>query len=369
MILAAVSISAVYNSKIINYATNGAVDYATESVKENEILDKTTSLMESAISNIESINAGNGGTSGSKEEPDEGGDDENPPPVEEPEVGIDFGDMTEEDITNNYVGKYVDYTPVSGTFSDHVGSTYSGDTQNLNTQLSTDTSLKWKILFADNNKLTLIADKSVHNGFTLEGAEGYNNGVLLLNNGCKAMYSNSSLGATGRSLKIEDIESVSEYKGATNTEYSISWSSYPNIFAQEESCAITGEYGKLGRSEQNDYVNGYSQTISNTGRQTVYSYKISTTYMLQIYLELLKTNIGNWIASRCVDFGGNDATFHMFYIEDITIDVVWLYDSGNSSYDDNSYAIRPIVEIDLTKVNVGITGTGTENDGYSLTLK
>ena len=69
-----------------------------ESVKENEIVDKTTSLMESAISNIESINAGNGGTSGSTGEPDEDGDDENPPPVEEPEVGIDFGEMTEEEI-------------------------------------------------------------------------------------------------------------------------------------------------------------------------------------------------------------------------------------------------------------------------------
>ena len=59
VILAAVSISTVYNSKIINYATNGAVDYATESVKENEILDKTTSLMESAISNLGSMNGGN----------------------------------------------------------------------------------------------------------------------------------------------------------------------------------------------------------------------------------------------------------------------------------------------------------------------
>ena len=215
MILAAVSISAVYNSKIINYATNGAVDYATESVKENEILDKTTSLMESAISNIESINAGNSGTSGSTEEPDEGDEEEpEPPPVEDPELGIDFGDMAEDEITNNYVGKYVDYTPVSGTFDDHVGDTYSGSSENV--ALSTDTSLKWQILFADSNTLTLISEKPVHNGFYLGNYNGYNNGVLLLNNACKAMYSNSSLGATGRSLKIEDIESVSSY----------GWSSY-----------------------------------------------------------------------------------------------------------------------------------------------
>ena len=59
------------------------------------------------------------------------------------------------------------------------------------------------------------------------------------------MYSNSSLGATGRSLKIEDIESVSSYGGVSNTEYSPSNRYYPNIFAQEAGGAPNGTYGSL----------------------------------------------------------------------------------------------------------------------------
>ena len=362
VILAAVSISAVYNSKIINYATNGAVDYATESVKENEILDKTTSLMESAISNIESINAENGGTSGSTgEEPE--------PPIEEPEVGIDFGDMTEEEFINNYVGKYVDYTPESGTFSDHVGTMYSGDEDSKNVEVSTDTSVKWKILFADSNTLTLISDKSVHNRFYLQSYNGYNNGVLLLNNACKAMYSNSSLGATGRSLKIEDIESISNYSGATNIEYAPSYRYYPNIFMQEEGGNTSGSYGTLGRSEQSSYVTGSSSGSSSfQGRETWYSYTMSSSYMNQKYVDLFYCLQAAWLASRCVDYGDGWFNFNIFFMDNSYVNSYTLYRSTGDT-DNNSCAIRPIVEIDLTKVNVGVTGTGADGDGYSLTLK
>ena len=105
------------------------------------------------------------------------------------------------------IGKYVDYTPISGTFSEHTN--YSGTSEN--SQISTNMNLKWRILFVDNNKLTLISDTTANGGFKLNGAEGYNNGVLLLNNACKTMYSNSSLGAVGRSIKIEDVDAVSTY--------------------------------------------------------------------------------------------------------------------------------------------------------------
>ena len=356
----------MYNSKIINYATNGAVDYATESVKENEILDKTTSLMESAISNIESINAGNGSSSGSTgEEPE--------PPVEEPEVGIDFGDMTEEEIENNYVGKYVDYTPTSGTFSDHVGATYNGYTETpANTELSTITTLKWKILNVENNILTLISDTTANTNFGLGGADGYNNGVLLLNNACKAMYSNSSLGATGRSLKIEDIESVSSFKGTDDDinygqEYNPSYKYYPNIFAQEAGGNVGSGYGTLGRSEQSSYVTGISETSTLKGIYTAYQYTMSNSYMKQIYVDLFSISTRNWLASRCVHLNSSSVFFYIFYVSGDTVYVDVLYDSNG--HWSNSYAIRPIVEIDLTKVNVGLTGTGADGDGYSLTLK
>ena len=363
--MAAVSISAVYNSNIIGFATNGAINYAEESKRENEILDHTASILESAISNIGNMN---GGTSGSTEEPE-------PPPVEEPEVGINFGNMTEEEITNNYVGQYVDYTPVSGTFDDHVGDTYSGSSDNV--ALSTDTSLKWQILFADSNTLTLISDKAVHDDFYLQGVNGYNNGVLLLNNACKAMYSNNSLGATGRSLKIEDIESVSSYNPLDDSsdygkEYTPLGKYYPNIFAQEEGGNTSGSYGTLGRSEQSSYVTGYSQAGTLKGISTYYYYTMSSSYMNQKYVTLFSCYPTSWLASRCVSCDSVIARFDMFDVRGGDVVASTMFNSYDLTYDytdDRSFTVRPVVEIDLTKVNVGVTGTGADGDGYSLTLK
>ena len=101
--------------------------------------------------------------------------------------------------------------------------------------MSTITTLKWRILDASDNRLTLISDTTANTGFTLQGADGYNNGVLLLNNACKAMYSNSGLGAIGRSINIEDIEDVSSYEVSNKETVSIpSYRNYPNIYALEK---------------------------------------------------------------------------------------------------------------------------------------
>lgn len=55
VILAAVSIAAVYQSNIVNYAVNGAQSYANEAGKENKILESTASIMSSTVSAIQSI--------------------------------------------------------------------------------------------------------------------------------------------------------------------------------------------------------------------------------------------------------------------------------------------------------------------------
>lgn len=46
-----------------------------------------------------------------------------------------------------------------------------------------------------------------------KNATGYNNSVYLLNDICKNRYSNVSLGATARSLNLEDIESRMNSRG------------------------------------------------------------------------------------------------------------------------------------------------------------
>ena len=273
------------------------------------------------------------------------------------------------------VGEYVNYTSVSGNFTSQ--EVYNGYANQI---FSTDTSLEWRILDVDvsENILTLISDTTANTGFYLADYNGYNNGVLLLNNACKAMYSNSSLGAKGRSIKIEDIEAHSSYSGASLRQFSASDRYYPNIFSKEETGAPDGTYlGSLGRSEQTEYVTGYSSGTFGAfrGKQTYYSYTMSTTYMTSIYLELFRYQAGTetnlntyWLASRCVDWGSY-ASFKLFQVVDGSVakaQYLYLSNSASLSY---SADVRPIIEIDLNQVKVGTMGTGKLLDPYSIVAK
>ena len=295
--------------------------------------------------------------------------------------------LTDEVLASN-VGKYVDYTPISGTFSDHVGATYSGSSSN--SQLSTITTLQWRILFVDSNKLTLISDVPANTHFELEGANGYNNGVLLLNNTCKAMYSNSSLGATARSLNIDDIERVSTYDKSIyldpdsnslnyEREYKAINSSYPKILKLEKTGAPGGVYGtELDLSDQVEYITGSSSTSNLRIKQTYYSYTMTTEYIDSEYLEMFRYQPGTstnfsqvyWLASRCVNYYSSSgySSFRIFFVKNGAITSDWLDNSGDGSHD-SSFAIRPVVEIDLTKVNIGLSGDGSADTPFSIEAK
>ena len=258
------------------------------------------------------------------------------------------------------VGDYINYIPdenTTGYTTDKLTEAITGATQNASTitqdqQYAKDgTGMTWQILriYADGS-IDLIGSETNQSVY-FKGANGYNNGVLLLNNACKAMYSNSSLGATGRSLKIEDIESVSSYGGATNQEYTPYYKSYPNIFAQEEGGAPNGTYGSLGRSEQSSYVTGNSSGNSSfKGKWTYYNYTMSSSYMNQKYVTLFNCSPTSWLASRCVEYGNTRFYFSMFCVDGGRVNPDWLFGSDYGTYS-NSYAVRPVVEMRQKKVD------------------
>ncbi len=282
--------------------------------------------------------------------------------------GLSDSELSEE------IGKYVAYTPVSANYTSQ--GTYNGGS---NQNFSTDTAVKWRILFVENDKISLISEEPINNGFNLRGYNGYNNGVKLLNEACMTMYSNSSLGATSRSLNIDDIEEISSYNKNSYSDYGDEWnmssnySNYPNMYENEMPGVLTG----IGRSEQNDYITGTSKASTLKTMATYYTYVISTRYTTQIYLEMLYYQASNidkyWLASRYVRCpGGYYAYFSLFCVEKTTIgegtNGVYLYESGGQSSSRN-YAIRPIVEIDLSNVTIGETGTGTRTSPYSIVAK
>ena len=250
---------------------------------------------------------------------------------------INFAELTEEEI-NGMVGKYIGYTPVSGSYTSSL--TYNGYGNSL--YFSTDSTLKWRILEVTDNTLTLISDTTANPTFGLESYNGYNNGVKLLNDACAAMYSNSSLGAIGRSINITDIENHSRFDKTTSSEYGVNYGTefditynyttyYPRIHTQEKT---------LEASKQNQWYTGYSSG-KVTGKMTSYSYEMSTSYMDSVFLELFKyqagteTNLSNyWIATRCLnmlDWEDGSAAFRwgLFYVESGSIDYELLY------WDDN----------------------------------
>lgn len=104
------------------------------------------------------------------------------------------------------IGKYIEYEPISSKFvTSSSRSGYSSQT------FETNLDAKWRIFKIEEDKLTLISDKEANTNFYLGGANGYNNGVLLLNRMCKTLYSNATIGATARSINVDDVDSITKY--------------------------------------------------------------------------------------------------------------------------------------------------------------
>ena len=107
------------------------------------------------------------------------------------------------------VGDVVHYTPVTTETSYKLTSDKSGyDTDQTITQQN----LTWKVLGKNADSVEIMGVPTEGGEVSLKGATGYNNGVYLLDEMCKTLYSNIKLGVEARSIDIEDIESkMSEY--------------------------------------------------------------------------------------------------------------------------------------------------------------
>ena len=157
------------------------------------------------------------------------------------------------------VGEIVDYKPNTPSTGYDLSTAKSGYSS-AQTIDGTYDPTTWKIMEVDESgnvtKLLGIGAKDV----SFRGSKGYNNGVYLLNDICKSRYGNASLGATARSLNIEDIESRMNSKGieARNTyksgktqygatrkytgrytgRYPESYAEYPAIYEQEKYAGV-----------------------------------------------------------------------------------------------------------------------------------
>ena len=118
-----------------------------------------------------------------------------------------------EDI-NIKIGDSVNYTYDSaGSYT--LSSTYSGYSSNQT--IAQTTGLTWKVLNVDkeNDTVDIISTNPTSSTVYFGNILGYNNGPYLMNEICKAQYSNKTLGVNARSINLLDMEKHLTVTGIT----------------------------------------------------------------------------------------------------------------------------------------------------------
>ena len=89
-------------------------------------------------------------------------------------------------------------------FHQHIVETTSSDNQTI----AQTTGLTWKVLNVDkeNDTVDIISTNPTSSTVYFKDILGYNNGPYLMNEICKAQYSNKTLGVEARSINLLDME-------------------------------------------------------------------------------------------------------------------------------------------------------------------
>ena len=348
LILAGVTIDITLGDKgIINKAKEAAekMNSAVEQdeAELNELLNELNEVMNSEWdSNIE-IPGGNNETGG-------GGEDSG---------GESAGDLFDDGTIQP--GDYVAYTP-TGLESYVVNGNYSGTGMN---QTVTKEELNWRVLDkTQEGKLRLISATPTETTVKLQGANGYNNAVYILDELCNTLYKGEN--ATAKSLKIEDIQnkmnlSVWNYNNAASygSTFNPSKKQYPLIFAQEMGQTVNGRSGSLDLSEQTSAMTGKGTASSWTVRYTYWNNSMgASNYVSPVYHELFHTAATGtyWLSSRCVDANGSSADFNVRYVTSSDVNAWPLFSASGRGRSD-AYRVRPVVYLESNvKIDTDVAG-------------
>ena len=298
------------------------------------------------------------------------------------------------------VGTEVTYTP-SGTYkweAEYCSSTkaigtgdVTIDSSNNNYKIS-----KWKVLDIKSGKVILVPEAPTTGKVYLQGAQGYNNGVKLLNDACSNLYGNESKGIEARSINIEDIENymTDDAKNGTNGAYKYNngnatyntqtstphtrYKVYPTIYAKENLSVIkeTTNNNGLGMSEQTSLVGRTDESATDgkleasTSIQPYQTYWHKNNSFMQTafktanngknYYDLLMPNgTRYWLASRCVNASSSRCGFGVRSVHSGSVDTCYMYDSSGYA-DSNSRELFPVVTLSSELLS------GNATDGFAV---
>ena len=280
---------------------------------------------------------------------------------------------------NIKIGDSVNYTYDTASSSYTLESKYSG--YGSNQTIAQTTGLTWKVLNVDkeNDTVDIISTNPTSSTVNFYNILGYNNGPYLMNEICKAQYSNKTLGVNARSINLLDMEkqltaagikSRNEYnKGSStyaqygttktytsNTKYPSLYANQkgagPNITEAEASKKITQPDTTKGNDpyEESKPIATTEPTTDNTSgtgspltvTQTFYYIPINDTNYGTAY-SILANSTTFWVAARYVVTYSDYAVFGLRYANTYTNGCFMFYSDGYS----NGYgcALRPVVSL------------------------
>jgi hypothetical protein len=329
LILVAVTISTAVQSGLFGYAKNATADWADEESKEKNI----------------------------------GNDNYIKDTVNEYTGKIDRSYLK--------VGDYISYTP--DIAPNYIGlgnstSEKSGSTSNPIDGIPQDTTLTWRILsINEDGSVDIVSAKPTSTKVYLNGSVGYNNGVYLLNDLCKSLYSNSTLGVTARSINLLDIESKLNTAGIeARNSYNNGNKTYGELQTYTGNYANTPDvYKRVGKTALEETKEYYTSPTTETHtkesslevQQTYYYFSnTSDAYFDDATFHELIFNSGTkyWLASRYVDCYSDIAGFGLRYISNIYLFGYYLLNSYADTHN-TSYFVRPVVSLGS---NIKISNTG-----------
>ena len=270
------------------------------------------------------------------------------------------------------VGDYVNYEPdanAEGYTTDKLSESITGSTDN--TSAIKQDSLKWRILNIDaSGRVDLISEMPTSQTVYFSKARGYNNGVYVINDICRSLYSNSSLGIEARSIDLKDIEdkmntegkiardgyinSESETKYGETETYGSGYNQYPILYAQENGSGINTEKVKTDGIDVN--ADGYSSPVQEdsstaneglTVTQTYYYFSNTpSSYFDDQEFHDMVFNTGSyyWLASRCANCNSAYAYFGLRDVGNSHLDGSNMFHSNGNTYYNGRY-LRPVVSL------------------------
>ena len=273
-----------------------------------------------------------------------------------------------EDI-NIKIGDNVNYTYDTASSSYTLESKYSGYSSNQ-TIVQT-TGLTWKVLNVDkeNDTVDIISTNPTSSTVNFYNILGYNNGPYLMNEICKAQYSNKTLGVNARSINLLDMEKhltadgikarnayTSNVKYGTTKTYP-SNTKYPSLYANQKGAgpnvsSITPSDITKGNDpyEESKPIATTEPTTDNTSgtgnpltvTQTYYNISINDTNY-GTASTVLANSTYFWVASRYVITHSDYAYFGLRIAYTNTNGNYMFYSDGSTYV--NYFRLRPVVSL------------------------